>query len=67
MPEGYRVLRRPDKRSAIRQSCLIYCRMATRGVLSGLQIKCRNQLRLLRISFSYARTLSSHWLPVGVS
>ncbi|EBZ6539929.1 hypothetical protein EEA56_12785 [Salmonella enterica subsp. enterica serovar Mapo] len=52
LPERYRVLRRPDKRSAIRQSCFIYCRMATRGVVSGLQIRCRNQLRLLRISFS---------------
>ncbi|APV81196.1 hypothetical protein EHN61_16310 [Salmonella enterica] len=51
-PKVIRVLRRPDKRSAIRQSCLIYCRMATRGVLSGLQIRCRNHLRLLRISFS---------------
>ncbi|EBK3200089.1 hypothetical protein CMS37_15635 [Salmonella enterica] len=51
-PKVIRVLRRPDKRSAIRQSCFIYCRVATRGVLSGLQIRCRNQLRLLRISFS---------------
>ncbi|EIQ79357.1 hypothetical protein SF123566_9221 [Shigella flexneri 1235-66] len=39
LPERYRVLRRPDKRSAIRQSCFIHCRMATRGVLSGLQVR----------------------------
>ncbi|OZU42226.1 hypothetical protein CCO33_21565 [Salmonella enterica subsp. enterica serovar Takoradi] len=30
-PKVIRVLRRPDKRSAIRQSCFIYCRMATRA------------------------------------
>ncbi|KXB45372.1 hypothetical protein HMPREF0208_01404 [Citrobacter koseri] len=41
MPERYRVLRRPDKRSAIRLSCFIYCRMATRNVLSGLQVRRR--------------------------
>ena len=40
VPERYRVLRRPDKRSTIRQSCFIHCRMATRGVLSGLQAWC---------------------------
>ncbi|ECF6885691.1 hypothetical protein OC68_18850 [Salmonella enterica subsp. enterica serovar Newport] len=51
-PKVIRVLRRPDKRSAIRQSCFIYCRMATRASYPAYRVRCRCQLRLLRISFS---------------